>query len=132
MKSLFSKNWIRSKKPRKQRKYVYNAPLHIKSKFLSSPLSKELKEKYGRRNVVLRRGDTVRIMRGSHSGSEGKVDFVFPKKGAVFIEGFEKSKGEGSKSRQPFKPSNLMIVTLDLSDKIRKEKLTPVGKKEDK
>lgn len=132
MKSLFSKSWIKSKKARKQRKYVYNAPLHIKAKFLSSPLSKELKEKYNRRNITLRKGDTVKIMRGSNAGKEGKVDFVFPKKGIVFIEGFEKSRGEGSKSRDPFKPSNLQIVAVDLSDKKRKEKLTPQKKGEDK
>ena len=33
MKSIFSKSWVSSKQPRKQRKYRYNAPDHIKKKF---------------------------------------------------------------------------------------------------
>ena len=41
----FSKSWVSSKKPGKQRKYRINAPLNIKRKFLSVHLSKELREK---------------------------------------------------------------------------------------
>ncbi len=124
MKTTFSKTWKSSKKTRKQRKYRYKAPLHIKRKFLTINLAKELREKHGFRNVKARKGDTVRIQRGKYKGQEGKIDYVFPKKGIVYIEGFEKPKGEGSKVREPFQPSNLQIVKLDLSDKIRKKKLT--------
>ena len=46
MKSIFSLSWIRSKQPRKQRKYRHNAPLHIKKKFISVNFTKELREKY--------------------------------------------------------------------------------------
>lgn len=36
------------KQPRKQRKFLYNAPLHLRGgKIMSAPLSKELREKYG-------------------------------------------------------------------------------------
>ncbi|MCW1309534.1 MAG: 60S ribosomal protein L26, partial [Candidatus Nanoarchaeia archaeon] len=35
----WSKKWKSSKKPSKQRKYRYNAPLHIRRKFLSVNLS---------------------------------------------------------------------------------------------
>lgn len=124
MKTLFSKTWKASKKPRKQRKYRYKAPLHIKRKFLTVNLTKDLREKHGTRNTPVRKGDTVRILRGKYKDKEGKIDYVFPKKGIVYIEGFEKPKGEGSKVREPFQPSNLQIVNLNLSDKIRKKKLT--------
>ena len=129
MKSVFSKTWKSSVKPRKQKKYVYNAPLHRKSKFLSVNLSKELRKKYNVRNVKVRKGDTVRIQRGRYKSQEGKIDFVFPKKGIVYIEGYEMSKGEGSKARLSFKPSNLQIVDLNLSDKLRKQKLEQLKEK---
>ena len=44
MKSVFSKTWVRSKQPRKQRKYVANAPLHIKGKMVRAHLSKDLQK----------------------------------------------------------------------------------------
>ena len=129
MKSKFSKTWKSSVKPRKQRKYIANAPLHIKAKLLSVNLSKELRQKHSTRNVRVKKGDTVRILRGDFKGSEGKVNDVEVKKLRIFIDGVERSKKDGSKVRIPFKPSNLQIVSLDLSDVKRKEKLT---KSEDK
>ncbi len=62
MKKKFSDKWKASKLPRKQRKYLANAPLHIKRKFLSANLSKELRKKHGKRSIPIRKGDTVRIM----------------------------------------------------------------------
>ena len=49
MKKDFSKSWKSSRQPRKQRKYVFNAPLHIRHKLVSANLSKELRKKYGKR-----------------------------------------------------------------------------------
>ncbi|MCD6275005.1 MAG: 50S ribosomal protein L24, partial [Candidatus Aenigmarchaeota archaeon] len=51
MKQLFSKSWVKSKQPRKQRKYRHNAPKHIRQKFMHANLSKELREKYNRRSL---------------------------------------------------------------------------------
>ena len=62
MKQKFSTKWKSSKQPRKQRKYLANAPLHLKKKFISVNLSKELRKKHGKRNVSLRKGDIVKIM----------------------------------------------------------------------
>ena len=50
MKTKFSSSWIKSKQPRKQRKYRRYAPLHIKQRFVSAHLSKELHKKYNKRN----------------------------------------------------------------------------------
>ena len=80
MKLKFSKDWKKSTQPRKQRKYRYNAPLNIKSKFMSSHLSKELKAKYNKRNIEVRKGDTVKVVRGQYKGKTGKVDRVSIKK----------------------------------------------------
>ncbi len=62
MEKEFSKEWNKSKKPSKQRKYIANAPLHIKSSFLSSHLSKELRVKYGKRSLRVKKDDKVTIM----------------------------------------------------------------------
>lgn len=55
---------VRSKQPRKQRKARFNAALHLRHKFMSAPLSRELREKYNRRSFPVRKDDTVRILRG--------------------------------------------------------------------
>ncbi len=62
MKRKFSKSWKSSKQPRKQRKYAANAPLHLKRKLLSVNLSKDLRKKYGKRNMMIRKEDVVKIM----------------------------------------------------------------------
>jgi len=67
----WSSSWKSSKQRRKQRKYIYNAPLHVRRKLMVSPLSKELREKLGKRNVVVKVGDKVVIERGDFRGKEG-------------------------------------------------------------
>lgn len=130
MKSRFTKTWKASKQPRRQRKYRYNAPIHIKRKFLSVNLSKDLRTKFGTRNVIIKKGDKVKILRGNFKSQESKVSDINLKKGIVYLDGMENTRREGSKSRIPFQPSNLQIVDLDLSDKIRKEKLKSLKKQQ--
>ena len=83
MKTKFSSSWRRSSQPRKQRKYRYNAPLHIKQKFVSTHLSKNLRDKYKKRNINLRKGDSVKVMRGQFKNKSGKVEEVNLKKTLV-------------------------------------------------
>ena len=108
---------------RKQRKYRYNAPLHIKQKMLSAHLSKELRTKYGTRNIPVRKGDTVKVSRGQFKKKQGKVERVILKQERVFVAGIETIKRDGSKVLFPLSPSNLIIVEVEMSDKRRKEKL---------
>jgi large subunit ribosomal protein L24 len=115
----FSISWKSSKSPRKQRKYQINAPLHIKSKFLSAHLSKELRQKYSMRSITLRKGDKVKIMRGSFSGKSGKIDRLDLKKTKAYIAGIEVVKKDGTKILRPLHPSKLMITELNLDDKKR-------------
>jgi len=116
----FSRFWKSSKKPRKQRKYRANAPLNIKRKFLSVHLSKELRNKYKTRNIIIRKNDKVKIMRGHFNGKTGKIIKVLTKKSKVFIENIQNIKKDGTKTFYPIEPSNLMILELDLTDKRRK------------
>lgn len=115
----FSKSWISSKKPNKQRKYRFNAPLHIRGSFLNVHLSKELRTKYATRALRVRVGDKVRIMRGQFKTQEGKVEEVNVKKLKVYISKIEHIKRDGSKARYPIQPSNLLLVELNTDDKER-------------
>lgn len=119
MKQEFSTSWLSSKQPRKQRKYLANAPFHIKHKFLSANLSKSLREKYGKRNLPLRKGDEVLIMRGAFAKKKAKVASVDLKNSRVTLEGIQRTKKEGSKVNVYFRPSALQIQTLNLDDKKR-------------
>jgi len=127
MKSQFSTQWQSSKQPRKQRKFIYNAPLHIRHKFLSAHLSKDLRKKYGKRNLPLRKGDEVLVMRGFFKKKKAKVSSVDLKNTLVTLEGLQKTKKEGSKVNVWFHPSNLQIVSLDLADKERISSLNRKG-----
>lgn len=128
MKSKFSKTWKSSVQPRKQRKYVHNAPKHTKSTMLSANLSKELRTKYGTRSIRIRKGDKVKVLRGNFKGKDGKVEEVDTKKTRIYIEKIGRSKKDGSKTRVPINITNVQIVELDLDDKKRKKKVTSFKK----
>jgi large subunit ribosomal protein L24 len=119
MRSQFSTYWKRSKQPRKQRKYRYNAPLHIRRKLMSVHLSKELRQKHNKRNVPVIKGDTVKILRGQFKGKTGKVSKVDYQNLRIYVEGVEIIKKDGNKVLFPINPSNLTITTLKLEDKKR-------------
>jgi|SRR3989339_937604 len=123
MKKEFSTQWNASKQPRKQRKYNFNAPLHTRHKFLSAHLSKELKVKYGKRNLPLRKGDEVLIMRGAFKKKKAKVTSVNLRESLVSLENIQRTKKDGSKVNVMFPASVLMIVTLSLDDKRRLESI---------
>jgi len=123
MKKKFSLKWKASKKPSKQRKYVANAPKHTKNKMLSSHLSKELKEKYGKRSMTLRKGDKVKVLRTQFKKKTGKVESVDTKKSRAYITGIEVVKKDGSKALYPIHASNLIIEELNLEDKKRTKRI---------
>lgn len=117
----WSKSWVRSKQPRKQRKYIYNAPLHIRRKMMVAPLSKELREKYKIRNIPIRKGDVVKIVRGKFYDVKGKVVEVDYKRYRIFVEGAEIVKKDGTRVKYPIHPSKVEILEMDLSDDWRRK-----------
>ncbi|RLJ08138.1 MAG: 50S ribosomal protein L24 [Candidatus Aenigmatarchaeota archaeon] len=123
MKKEWSSKWKSSKQPRKQRKYRYRAPLHIRRKFVSANLSPELRKKYGKRSVPIRKGDEVVVKRGDFKGVRGKVERVDLKSCRVWIDSVKVKKADGSEVLRPIDPSNLQIVSLNLDDKKRVEVL---------
>jgi len=112
---------INSSKPKKQRKQHYTKALHTLQKELSMHLSKELRKNLGRRNLEARKEDTVKVMRGSEKfvGKQGKITLIKRKKRQVFIEGITRKKIDGTEIQVPFKPSNLLLVTIDEKDERR-------------
>ncbi len=114
--------WSGSKKPKKQRKYVDNAPLHTRNTFAASHLSKELRQKLKIRALRVRKGDKVKVARGQHKGKNGTVDRVNTKRMKVYITGVEFTKKDGSKALYPLHPSKLIIQDLEGTDKRRLSK----------
>ena len=102
--------------PRKQRKARYNAPAHARGKYLSASLSKDLKEKLGKKSLPVRSGDKVRVVRGDFKGHEGKVLTVDYGSYKVTIEEVTLAKPDGTTTFLPVDPSNLVIIDADLSD----------------
>jgi len=130
MKSKFSVSWKRSAQPRKQRKYLANAPTHLKRKLLSCNLDKPLREKLKRRNIEVRKNDEVKIMRGKFSKKQGKVLVTDVNKSRLQVDGITIQKKDGEKVGVWFHASNVKIIKLEDSDKKRfKQKEEKVEKK---
>ena len=108
-------------KPSKQRKRLYQAVANERYRRFSAPLSSKLKESHGTTSVPVRKGDTVMIMRGDRRGSEGKVTQIDRKNYRIFIEGANREKVDGTSILVPIHPSKVMITRLNLDDKWRKK-----------
>merc|ERR1712038_1601218 len=106
---------------RKNRSRHFNAPSHIRRKLMSSPLSKELKEKYGVKSMPIRKDDEVQVVRGQYKGQQvGKVVQCYRKKFVVYIERIQREKASGASVYVGIHPSKVCIVKLKM-DKGRKE-----------
>ncbi len=103
--------------PRKQRKFRYTAPLHLRKKMVCAHISKELAAKLGtaRRSVSVRKGDKVRLMRGEKKGHTGKVVEVNLADLKVYIEGVSHRNAKGVEKTYPVDPSNLLILEGEFS-----------------
>ncbi|MGC8586398.1 MAG: 50S ribosomal protein L24 [Candidatus Micrarchaeia archaeon] len=116
---------MKSSKPRKQRFYMYNAPLHRRQHLLHAHISKELKEKMNisKRSIQIAKGDSAKVMKGSHKGKEGKVVRVDLRKGFVYLDTVKRKNSKGKELEVPIHVSNLYITSLNLSDKLRAAKI---------
>ena len=64
---------VKSKKPSKQRKALFNYKNHQRSKLLTCKLADFLRDEYGIKRLPLRIGDQVKICVGEFSDFEGEV-----------------------------------------------------------
>jgi len=132
MKKSWSRLWVKSVQPRKQRKYRHSAPLHTRHKFLSSNLSPELRRRFGKRSMPVRKGDEIEVMRGSSKGLRGTISRIDLKRSSVYVDEIKVKKVDGSEVTRPLQPSNLRIVKLSLDDKMRQRVLDRAEYKEKK
>lgn len=73
--------------------------------------------------MQVRVGDRVKILRGQFAKKEGAVERVQLQWEKVYVTGIEQLKRDGTKRLYPLHPSNLLITSLKLDDKYRKEML---------
>ncbi|MCE5213183.1 MAG: 50S ribosomal protein L24 [Methanobacterium sp.] len=116
-----------SKQPRKQRKFRYKAPLHVRHKLMGVTLSEELRERYQTRSLPVKKGDKVMVMRGDFKEQEGKVEKVDLKHYRLTIEGVSVQKPDGNQVYHSIHPSKVMLVELDLDDDERNEVIERKG-----
>jgi large subunit ribosomal protein L24 len=108
-------------KPSKQRKLLYQSPAHRRRKLLTAPLSEDLRKSQGRRSYPVRKGDTVKILRGDFAGVEGKITKVDTHRQRVFVEGVQREKVAGTSTNVSVHSSKVVITKLNLDDKWRSE-----------
>ena len=121
-----------SKKPRKQRKRYYDAPIHKRRRQVSAHLGPSYlddEKKAYPRSFPVRKGDTVLILRGEDKGREGKVASVDTKTRRITIEGVTIAKADGTQVAKKIHPSNVIITKLDLSDPWRRRKFEELGER---
>lgn len=92
-----------------------------KRRQLLTMLSKDLVEEYKVHSMQVRKGDTVKILRGNFEGVEGKVTKVDSKRGFINVEGATREKSDGTVIFAPIHPSKVAIKKLDLDDPRRKD-----------
>ena len=115
----------KSVQARKQRKRLYNAPTHVKSRMVASHLSPELRKEFDRRSARVVVGDTVKVLRGDAEivGVEGKVTKVDTQTGRIMVEGMTMPKADGTMEGRAVHASKVEITKLDLKDAWRKARL---------
>ncbi|KPJ16095.1 60S ribosomal protein L26 [Papilio machaon] len=129
---------------RKNRKRHFSAPSHIRRVLMSSPLSKELRQKFNVKSMPIRKDDEVQtagvaalarqargflvcvqasasppcalVVRGHYKGQQvGKVVQVYRKKFVVYIERIQREKANGASAYVGIHPSKCVIVKLKMN-----------------
>jgi ribosomal protein uL24 len=118
--------------PRRQRRAVFNATSSERRRRMTVPLSRELRSRFHRRSVPIRKGDTVRVMKGSYVGREERVARVSRRDYTVTLDNVTLKSGEEKLKPLPIRTNHLLLVRLNLADewrretlKVRAEELTP-------
>lgn len=113
-------------------KLIGVAPKQLAERKLRSPLSRALREKYGRRNLRVIAGDTIKVVRGEYSGIEGKIEKVNMKRGSLAIEGIQREKVRGGNVKVEINSTNVVVTDLDLDDKLRQALIQRIHESEKK
>jgi large subunit ribosomal protein L24 len=114
------------REPGKQRKAIYEAEGQRLRKLLAAPLAEDLRKTHGRRSYPVRKGDTVKIVRGDFAGVEGKVTDVDTRGRRLFVEGVTREMTSGTSTKMSIHCSKVMITKLNLDDKWRADSIKPL------
>lgn len=119
-------------KPDTERKKRFKAKLHKRKDFLNVHLSKALKEKLKtkKRALLVRKGDKVKVMRGTHKGKEGKVTNVDYIKVKVHVEGILRRTARGREVPIALEPSKILLI--DIIERTKKKQTKSDIKQEKK
>ncbi len=112
-----------SRQPRRQRKAQFNRPVHRRGMVMVLPLSKELRTRYHRRRLTVRKGDTVRVLAGSFVGREERVARVDRKNRRLILDNVTLRKADKKLQQLPLNPGHLLLTRLNLSDAWRRRVL---------
>nr|XP_058907620.1 large ribosomal subunit protein uL24-like [Kogia breviceps] len=124
--------------PSENRKRHFNAPSHIHRKMVSSPVSKELRQKYNVRSVPIRKGDEVHVVRGLYRGQQiGKGVQVYRKKHVMYVARVQREQANSATVHVGIHPSKVAITGLKPDEDCkeileRKAKSHQVGKEKGK
>jgi len=118
--------------PRRQRKYLYTADSFERRRRMTVPLSRELRKRFGRRAMPVRKGDTVRVLAGSFVGREERVAKINRRDYAVTLDNVTLKMADEKLKPLEIRPGHLVITRLNLADpwrrralKVREEDVTP-------
>lgn len=112
---------LTSSKPKKQRKLHYTKALHAIQKDFGIHLTPELRKSIGKRSLEAKKGDTVKVLRGNKNfvGKRGVITAVRRNKRQLLIEGITRKRVDGTEIQVPFRPSNLILISIVEGDKKR-------------
>jgi large subunit ribosomal protein L24 len=113
----------RSTQPRKQRKSSFNASPFDRHRQMAVPLSRELRARYKRRALPIRKGDTVRIISGNEDfrGREERVSKVDMRSLRVTLDNITIKKVDQKLKPLPIGASHLILTHLNLTDPWRRK-----------
>ena len=101
-------------------------PKHKRDQMIGCCLSQDLKQQHKKKSIRVVKGDSIKVMRGEYTGIEGKVEKVNTKRGTLSIEGIQREKVRGGNVKVQIHASNVIISSLNVEDKYRKERLETV------
>jgi large subunit ribosomal protein L24 len=101
---------IKSKKPSKQRKSLFNVKNHQVSALFTAPLDETLQEEYGVKRMPIRKDDSVRVVAGEFDGIEGKVLSMNKLTRKLTIEECALQKKDGKNYNVPISVSKVILT----------------------
>ncbi|KAF3827256.1 hypothetical protein GH733_002742, partial [Mirounga leonina] len=114
-------------------KMAFQCTSHIRRKIMSSPLSKEPRQKYNIRSMPIRKDDELQVVRGHYKGQQiGEVVQVHRKKYVIYIEHVQREKANSTTVHQGGYHHRLKLDKDRKKILERKAKSRQVGKEKGK